>query len=50
MGSATGKVRRSYPVYAEQRAGLAEDADDLLNLAVTHPLADATKHYQCPRL
>lgn len=47
---ATGEARRSYPVYAEQRAGLAEDADDLLDLAVAHPLADATKHHQCPRL
>lgn len=36
----------SHPVYAEQRAGLAEDADDLLDLAVAHPLTDATKHHQ----
>lgn len=40
----------SYPVYAEQRAGLAEDADDLLDLAMAYPLADAAKHHQCPRL
>lgn len=49
-GTATGKAGRSHPVYAEQRAGLAEDADDLLDLAMAHPLADATKHHQSPWL
>lgn len=37
---------RSHPVYAEQRTGLAEDSDDLLDLAVAHPLTDAAKHHQ----
>lgn len=36
----------SDPVDAQQRAGLAEDADDLLDLVVGHPLADAAKHHQ----
>ncbi len=36
----------SHPVYAEQRTGLAEDSDDLLDLAVAHSLADAAKHHQ----
>lgn len=38
--------RDTHPVYAEQRAGLAEDSDDLLDLAVAHPLTDAAKHHQ----
>lgn len=38
--------RQPHPVYAEQRAGLAEDADDLLDLAVAHPLTDAAEHHQ----
>lgn len=37
---------RSHPVDAEQRAGLAEDSDDLLDLAVANPLTDAPKHHQ----
>lgn len=37
----------SHPIYAEQRAGLAEDSDDLLYLAMAHPLADAAKNHQC---
>ena len=37
---------RSHPVDAEQRAGLAEDPDDLLDLTVAHPLTDAAEHHQ----
>lgn len=40
----------SHPVYAEQRAGLAEDSDDLFDLAVAHSLTDAAKHHQRSRL
>lgn len=36
----------THPVYAEQGAGLAEDPDDLFDLAVGHPLTDAAKHHQ----
>lgn len=36
----------SHPVYAEQRAGFAEDSNDLLDLTVAHSLTDAAKHHQ----
>lgn len=36
----------SDPVYAEERAGLAEDSDYLLDLTVADPLTDATKHHE----
>lgn len=36
----------SHPVYAEQRAGLAEDSDDLLDLTMAHSLTDAAEHHQ----
>lgn len=41
---------RSNPVNAEQRAGLAEDSDNLLDLTMAYSLADAAKYYQCPGL
>ena len=34
----------TYPVYAEEGTGLAEDTDDLFDLTVGHPLTDAAKH------
>ena len=40
----------SHPVYAEQRACLAEDSDDLLDLAMAHSLTDAAEHHKCSRL
>lgn len=46
VASAKGGASASYPVDAQQGAGLAEDADDLLDLAVGHPLADAAEHDQ----
>lgn len=43
-------IVRSHPVYAEEWAGLAEDSDDLLDLAVAHPLTNTAKHHQCSGL
>lgn len=40
----------SYPVDAEERAGFAEDSDDLLDLAVAYPLTNTAKHHQRPGL
>lgn len=36
----------AHSVYAQQRAGLAEDPDDLLDLTMAHSLTDASKHHQ----
>lgn len=41
------KENRSHPIYAEQGAGLAENSNDLLYLAVAYSLTDTAKHHQC---
>lgn len=46
IGHSIDLIESSHPVYAEQRAGLTEDSDDLLDLAMTHPLTNTAKHHE----